>query len=128
MDNLDTTNDLTQEKSAIKQKLGQVGRKLKSIDARSAIVDNPYAAIGIAAGLGAVVGLIRPMPKRGIVGSALMSTLSFVGFRLLREAAMTQLGNVAHNLIGGQKPAGQQTQGFGAQGNAGGNVRYTPAL
>jgi len=85
--------------SNVKQKLGSLGRRIKRIDLRSQIVDHPFAAIGIAAGVGALIGLARPMPKRGPISGAMMALLSTVGFRLVREAAMVQLGQYAKGLL-----------------------------
>jgi hypothetical protein len=91
-----------EEESRIKQKLGQIGRRIKRVDLRSQIVDHPFAAIGIAAGVGAIIGLARPMPHRGRVSGALMAVLSTIGFRLVREAAITQLASYAKTQFGGQ--------------------------
>ena len=64
---------------AAKQKLGQFGRKLKKIEVRESIVDHPFAAIGIAAGIGAIIGLARPMPHRGRVCALVMAGFSAIG-------------------------------------------------
>ena len=90
---------IEQEASGIKQKLGNIGRRIKRIDLRSTIVDHPFAAVGIATGVGALIGLARPMPQRGRVSGAMMALLGTVGFRLLREAAMVQLGQYAKGLL-----------------------------
>jgi hypothetical protein len=63
-------------------------------------------AVGIAASVGALVGLARPMPRRGPISGAMMALLSTIGFRLAREAAMIRLGNYAKGLI--NKDQGEQ--------------------
>jgi hypothetical protein len=88
-----------EEVSGIKQRLGQIGRRIKRVDLRSQIVDHPFPAVGIALGVGALIGLARPMPKRGRVSGAAMALLSTIGFRLVREAAMVQLAQYAKGLL-----------------------------
>ena len=90
---------------AAKQKLGQLGRKLKRIDVRESIVDHPFAAIGIAAAVGALIAFARPMPKRGRVASAVVAGLSAIGIRLLREAALRQFGDIAKSWLQNQQGA-----------------------
>jgi hypothetical protein len=102
--------------AAAKQKLGQLGRKLKRIEVRESIVDHPFAAIGIAAGIGAIIGLARPMPERSRVGGLVMAGLSAIGMRVIKEAAMRHLGGMAKDWL-----TGQQT---GASGEA---PAYSPA-
>jgi hypothetical protein len=92
--------------SGVKQRLGAFGRRIKRVDLRSQIVDHPFMAVGIAAGVGALVGLARPMPKRGPISGAMMAVLSTIGFRLAREAAMVRLGQYAKGLL--NKEQGQQ--------------------
>src|SRR5262245_65931128 len=88
----DQVFDAAREKvSGAKQKLGNFGRRIKRLDLRGSIVDHPFAAIGIAAGLGAILGLVRPMPRRGPISGAMMALFSAIGFRLAREAAFIQL-------------------------------------
>jgi DUF883 C-terminal glycine zipper region len=87
---------------AAKQKLGQLGRKLKRIEVRETIVDHPFAAIGIAAGVGAIIGLARPMPEKSRIGALVMAGISAIGMRLIREAAMRQLGTMAKDWVTGQ--------------------------
>ena len=77
-------------KSGIKQRLGDFGRRIKRIDVRGQIVAHPLPAAGIAIAAGALVGILRPMPKRSVLGSLMMSTLGFVGYRALREALLAQ--------------------------------------
>ena len=101
---------------AAKQKLGQFGRKLKKIEVRESIVDHPFAAIGIAAGIGAIIGLARPMPHKGRVSALVMAGISAIGMRVIREAAMRQLGTMAKDWL-----TGQQT------GQAGAGPAYSPA-
>ena len=92
--------------SAVKDKLGQVGRKLKRIEVRESIVDHPFAAIGIAAGIGAILGLARPMRERSRVGGLVMAGLSALGMRMIRQAAMEHLGGMAKDWLAGQKSGG----------------------
>ena len=88
---------------AAKQKLGQLGRKLKRIEVRETIVDHPIAAIGIAAGIGAIIGLARPMPNHSRLGALVMAGISALGMRVIREAAMVHLGGMAKDWITGQQ-------------------------
>lgn len=96
------------EVSGIKQKLGNFGRRIKRIDLRATITEHPFAAVGIAAGVGALVGLARPMPKRGPISGAMMALVSTIGFRLAREAAMVQLGQYAKGLLSKNDQQGMQ--------------------
>lgn len=89
-------------KDAVKEKLGQAGRTLKRIEVRESIVDHPFAAIGIAAGIGAILGLARPMPNRSRVGGLVMAGLSALGMRVIRQAAMEHLGSMAKDWLAGQ--------------------------
>ena len=89
--------------NAAKQKLGQLGRKLKKIEVRESIVDHPFAAIGIAAGIGAIIGLARPMPERSKIGALVMAGISALGMRVIREAAMRHIGGMAKDWITGQQ-------------------------
>jgi hypothetical protein len=98
--------------SGIKQRLGQLGRRIKRVDLRSQIVSHPFPAVGIAAAVGALIGLARPMPRRNRVSGALMAVASTIGFRILREAAMAQLAQYAKQHIGGQRDA---SEGLSAQ-------------
>jgi hypothetical protein len=104
---------------AVKDKLGQVGRKLKRIEVRESIVDHPFAAIGIAAGIGAILGLARPMPERSRVGGLVMAGLSALGMRLIRQAAMEHLGGMAKDWLTGQQS--------GNQADAGDTATFKPA-
>jgi hypothetical protein len=101
-----------EEQSRIKQKLGAFGRRIKHIDLRSRIVTHPMAAVGIAAGVGALLGLARPMPKRGPLGRAMMAMLSTVAFKYAREAAFTRLASYAKQKFdtGEPMPPGFETQ------------------
>lgn len=112
-------------KERIQQRLGQFGRSLKKIDLRKQIVEYPFAAVGIAAGVGAIIGLARPKPQPGRVTGALISAAGLIGFRLIREAAVRELGEYAKNYIfdrNAQRPdVGAQTA------DTGGGVRYSPA-
>jgi hypothetical protein len=92
---------------AAKQKLGQLGRKLKKIEVRESIVDHPFAAIGIAAGLGAIIGHARPMPERSRIGALVMAGISALGMRFIREAAMQHLGGMAKDWLTGQQSAAE---------------------
>jgi hypothetical protein len=99
---------------AVKEKLGQVGRKLKRIEVRESIVDHPFAAIGIGAAVGAIVGLIRPMPYRSRTSTMLSAAMTAIAMKLVREAAYRKLGTMAKDWLAGQ----QQSQG---------EVEYSPA-
>ena len=116
------------EQSAVKQKLGQIGRSLKKVDLRKQIVEYPFAAIGIAAAAGAIVGLVRPKPQPGRISSLLFTTLGAIGFRLVREAAVKELGQYAKNYLLNRRDDNVGSSAFAGQQVEGGNVRYTPAL
>jgi hypothetical protein len=117
---LGALDDKANEPSAIKQKLGQVGRSLKKLDLRKQIVDYPFAAVGIAAAAGVIVGLVRPKPEPGRFSSLLLTTLGAIGFRLVREAAVKELGTYARNYIANRRDNDERAEQ--------GSVRYTPAL
>jgi len=106
-------------------RFGQIGRSLKKIELRKPIVENPFIAVGIAAAAGAIVGLARPRPQPGRLTGALISAAGLIGFRLIREAAVRELGEYAKNYIldrNAQRPdMSSQTEGTG------GGVRYSPA-
>lgn len=116
------------EPSRFKQRLGDFGRRMKRIDLRSTIIEHPFAAVGIAAGAGAIVGLIRPMPKRGRISGALVAALSTIGFRLVREAAMQQLGQYAKQALARYGQQGRESvdvqSGYSAQAPQAGTTRY----
>ena len=104
---------IEEEVSGIKQRLGQLGRRIKRVDLRSTIVEHPLAAVGIAAGVGAIVGLARPMPRRSRLSGALFAALSTLGFRLAREAIMVNLSDYARQVLGGQPQTARE--GMSAQ-------------
>jgi hypothetical protein len=77
--------------------------------------------------VGAIIGLVRPAPQRGRISGALISTLGLVGFRLVREAAVRELGQYAKNYIL-NRDTGSASTNIGAQSvEGGGGVRYSPA-
>jgi hypothetical protein len=88
---------------AVKQKLGQVGRKLKRIEVREQIVAHPFAAIGIGAAVGALIGLARPMPERSRTSAAVSAALTAIAIRFVREAAFRKLGGMAKDWLQGQQ-------------------------
>jgi hypothetical protein len=53
-----------------------------------------------------------------------MNTITALGFRLVREAALRELGMFAKNIIAGEKDESP----FASQDVEGGTIRYTPAL
>ena len=116
------------EQSAVKQKLGQIGRSLKKVDLRKQIVEYPFAAIGIAAAAGAIVGLVRPKRETGRLSSLIVTTLGAIGFRLVREAAVKELGQYAKNYLLNRRDDNVGSSAFAGQQVEGGNVRYSPAL
>ncbi len=114
-ENKSTSDDVyaraDEEVSGIKRRLGQLGRRIKRVDVRSQIVDHPFAAVGIAAGVGAIIGLARPMPRRGRVSAALVALATTIGFRLVREAVMMQLTELAKDrFVGPRGEPGRQAQ------------------
>lgn len=125
MANQDNQFTVEETESAFKQKLGAVGRQIKKLDVRGKIVDYPYAAVGIAAAAGVIVGIVRPKPQTSRFSSLLFTTLGAIGFRLVREAALQQLGVAAKSYLV------RKDEGFANAPSAnveGGDVRYTPAL
>jgi hypothetical protein len=123
--------DTDAHESAIKQRVGKIGRSLKQIDLRKQIVAHPLAAVGIATAAGAILGLVRPKPQAGRLSSLLFATAGAVGFRLVREAAMTELGTYARNFLLDRRDnqADDVSESFGAaQQSQGSGVRYTPTL
>ena len=108
---------LAAAKDAAKEKLGQFGRTLKRIEVRESIVDHPFAAIGIAAGVGAIIGLARPMPNHSRIGGLVMAGLSALGMRFIRQIAMEQLGVMAKDWLTGQR----------GQADAGDTAQFKPA-
>lgn len=113
-------------KERVTNRLGQAGRALKKIDLRKQIVAYPFAAVGIAAAAGAIVGLVRPKPQKGRISSALISTLGIIGFRLVREAAVRELGMAAKNYVLNKREGAQE--GFAGQSTENRGVRYSPAV
>lgn len=97
---------------AVKEKLGQVGRKLKRIEVRESIVAHPFAAIGIGAAVGAVIGLVRPMPRRSRLGGAVFAALSAIGLKVIREAAMQHLGGMAKDWLHDRQQAVPQEAAY----------------
>jgi hypothetical protein len=85
--------------SKIKQKFGAARRRIKQIDLRQIVVDNPFAAVGIGLAAGAAVGLIRPMPKRGPVDKLLTGLITGMVYRAIKQAAFAQLGTYAREYI-----------------------------
>lgn len=110
-----------EDTSRLKERLGAFGRRMKRVDLRSTIVEHPFAAVGIAAGVGAIVGLVRPMPKRGRISGALVAALTTIGFRLVREAALQQLGEYAKQALGRREQDADMQADYTAQA---GTTRY----
>lgn len=88
-----------EEGSSLKQKLGSVRRRIKQIDLREKIIEYPFAAVGIGLAAGALVGLVRPKPQPGRITSALVTVAGAIAFRLIREAAVAQLGGFAKDYL-----------------------------
>ncbi len=114
-------------KDRVQERLGQFGRSLKKVDLRKQIIEYPFAAVGIAAAAGVIVGLARPKPQPGRITGALISTLGLVGFRLIREAAVRELGQYAKNYVMKRDGGPERSTNMGAQPVEGGGVRYSPA-
>ena len=100
-------NVIEEGTSKIKQKLGAARRRVKQIDLRQLIVDNPLPAVGIGLALGVAAGLARPMPKQSKVAGVLGSLATAFIIRTVREMAMTQFGQYARNYIG-ERFAGEE--------------------
>jgi hypothetical protein len=105
--------------SGIKQKLGDARRRIKQIDLREKVVANPLPAIGIGFAVGALVGLIRPMPHRGRVSGALMGLVTGLAFRAVKTYAFGELATYAKQFI--------QNAGANESANLeGSKASYTP--
>lgn len=100
----DTAAQDSYEPSAFKQRLGEVRRRIKNIDLRSAVIDHPLPAVGIGFAAGALVGLLRPMPKRGPISRALFAAGTALALRYVREEALHRLGAYARDLISNKPP------------------------
>ena len=85
--------------TAIKNKLGDLGRRAKHIELRETIVAHPMPSLGIAIAAGALVGLVRAKPESSRVGSAIFAMLGAVTVRLVREAAFRQVGAFAKQFL-----------------------------
>ena len=97
--------------SGFKHRLGQFGRKIKRIDVRHQIETHPFAAVGIGVAAGALIGFVRPKPQRGRITGALFATLGMIGFRLVREAAVTQLRDIAMQWLADARAIQEQDAG-----------------
>jgi hypothetical protein len=85
--------------SKIKQKLGAARRRIKQIDLRQVVIDNPFPAVGIGLAVGAIVGLARPMPKHSRVAGALGSVATALIIRMVKNMAMAQFGTFARDFM-----------------------------
>lgn len=104
---IDEQGRLARAKNKVTDALGRAGRRVKRIEVRESIVEHPLPAVGIAAAVGAAIALIRPMPERGRVSSLVMATLGAIGIRLVKEAALGQLGDMAKNYLTGRQNGGE---------------------
>lgn len=93
--------------SKIKQTFFAARRKIKQIDLRQTVVDNPFAAVGIGLAAGALVGLLRAKPQPGRISSAFFSAAGLLAYRLIRDTAVIELGKYAGQLLSNEpaKPA-----------------------
>jgi hypothetical protein len=85
--------------SKMKQRFIAARRKIKEIDLRQSVVDNPFAAVGIGLAVGAAIALIRPKPQPGRITGALVSAAGVLVYRLVRDAAIVELGRYASQLL-----------------------------
>jgi len=103
-----------EEEASLRQKLGSVRRRIKQIDVREKIIEYPFAAVGIGLAAGALVGLVRPKPQPGRVTSALVTVAGAIVFRLIRDAAIAQIGAFAkdklHELGQHEQPAASEAK------------------
>ncbi|HTL38771.1 MAG TPA: hypothetical protein VL326_36825 [Kofleriaceae bacterium] len=90
---------IEQAESKIKQTFRAARRRVKQIDLRQIVVDNPFAAVGIGLAAGAAVGLVRPMPKRGPVDRLLTGLVTTMVYRAIKQAAFAQLGVYAKDYL-----------------------------
>lgn len=108
--------------SGIKQKLGDARRRIKQIDLRETVVSNPLPAVGIGFAVGALVGLIRPMPHRGRISGALVGLVTGLAFRAVKTYAFGELATYAKQFI---QNAGSN-DGARASNLEGSKASYTP--
>jgi len=92
-------NVVDESESKIKQKLGAARRRIKQIDLRQTVIDNPFTAVGIGLAAGALVGLVRAKPERGRVTSALISVAGMLAYRFLKDTAVAEIGHYARGFI-----------------------------
>jgi len=119
---MQTIHEIKEEKidpavSTIKQKLGDARRRVKQIDLRQNIVDNPLPAVGIGIAAGALIGLIRPMPKRNPITGALMGLVTGLAYRAVRSYGMAYLATYAKEFIqnaGNEKSVESSTTAYKA--------------
>ena len=86
------------------------------IDPQELIARHPIPAVGLAFALGVIAGLGRrraPMPgdTRSSLAGAALAGLATVGLRIVREAAMAQLGRAAHDWWSAREAASQAEAG-----------------
>jgi hypothetical protein len=94
-----------EETSTIKRTFFAARRRIKAIDLRQSVGDNPFAAVGIGLAAGALVGLLRPKPQPGRITSALVSAAGLLAYRLIRDTAVVELGRYASQLLANDKPS-----------------------
>jgi hypothetical protein len=113
--------------SELKQRLGHLRSQIKRIDLREAIVTHPFTALGIGVAAGALIGFVRPMPRRGRISKAMFAMATAFGIRMLRDMAFQQLRGYVKQAMraegGGDEVEPEHT---GYQGDPYGGVRPMP--
>jgi hypothetical protein len=90
-----TTTTSTATESRFEHLRARITERAEQIDLRARIATHPLSTIGIAFAAGAIIGLIRQVPERGRVSTALRAAAGAIALRLAREVVAYQLGDVA---------------------------------
>ena len=95
MNPMATTTAPTGAESRFEHIRAKIVDRAEQIDLRGRIATHPLATIGIALAAGAVIGLVRQVPERSRVRTALRAAAGAIVVRVMREVAAYQLGDMA---------------------------------
>jgi hypothetical protein len=95
----DTTHEDHGDSSKLKQRFVSARRRIKDIDLRQTIVDNPLTAVSIGLAAGALVGLLRPKPASGRISGPLIAATGTLVYRLIRDTAIAELARYAAEVL-----------------------------
>ena len=123
-DTIDPT--VLDDQSGIKQRLGDLRRRIKQVDLRETVVSNPLPAVAIGFAAGALVGLIRPMPHRGRISGALMGLVTGLAFRAVKTYAFGELATYAKQFIQNAGDNESSSSNVGSSNLEGSKAAYTP--